>query len=192
MQLTVPDEAAGTRLDRFLAEPLGSRAQAQTLIDAGHVLVDGRARPKRHAVSAGRAGDGQREPAAREPASRRRRRRRSRSPTRTSTCWSSTSRPASSCTRRAGTGPGRWPRRWPAAAAGGEEPWRAGIVHRLDRDTSGLLVVAKSDDVHRALKATAGRARAAPRVPGARRRASRGADRARSTPRSAAIAATAC
>ena len=36
--------------------------------------------------------------------------------------------------------------------AGGEEPWRAGIVHRLDRDTSGLLVVAKSDAVHRALK----------------------------------------
>ncbi|MBV9942641.1 MAG: RluA family pseudouridine synthase, partial [Solirubrobacterales bacterium] len=38
-------------------------------------------------------------------------------------------------------------------AAGGEEAWRAGIVHRLDRDTSGLLVVAKSDGVHRALKA---------------------------------------
>jgi 23S rRNA pseudouridine1911/1915/1917 synthase len=38
-------------------------------------------------------------------------------------------------------------------AAGGDEPWRAGIVHRLDRDTSGLLVVAKRDDVHRALKA---------------------------------------
>ena len=36
--------------------------------------------------------------------------------------------------------------------AGGDEPWRAGIVHRLDRDTSGLLVVAKSDSVHRALK----------------------------------------
>ena len=36
-------------------------------------------------------------------------------------------------------------------AAGGEDPWRAGIVHRLDRDTSGLLVVAKSDAVHRAL-----------------------------------------
>ncbi|MFX6040582.1 RNA pseudouridine synthase, partial [Acinetobacter baumannii] len=35
--------------------------------------------------------------------------------------------------------------------AGGDEPWRAGIVHRLDRDTSGLLVVAKSDAVHRAL-----------------------------------------
>ena len=37
-------------------------------------------------------------------------------------------------------------------AAGGEESWRAGIVHRLDRDTSGLLVVAKSERVHRALK----------------------------------------
>ncbi len=38
-------------------------------------------------------------------------------------------------------------------AAGGEDPYRAGIVHRLDRDTSGLLVVAKSDSVHRELKA---------------------------------------
>jgi 23S rRNA pseudouridine1911/1915/1917 synthase len=34
----------------------------------------------------------------------------------------------------------------------GGEPGRAGIVHRLDRDTSGLLVVAKNDQVHRALK----------------------------------------
>jgi 23S rRNA pseudouridine1911/1915/1917 synthase len=38
-------------------------------------------------------------------------------------------------------------------AAGGEDPYRAGIVHRLDRNTSGLLVVAKSDAVHRRLKA---------------------------------------
>ncbi|HET9923595.1 MAG TPA: RluA family pseudouridine synthase, partial [Methylomirabilota bacterium] len=38
-------------------------------------------------------------------------------------------------------------------AAGGDHPYRAGIVHRLDRDTSGLLVVAKSEEVHRALKA---------------------------------------
>jgi 23S rRNA pseudouridine1911/1915/1917 synthase len=37
-------------------------------------------------------------------------------------------------------------------AGGGEDPSRAGIVHRLDRDTSGLLVVARSDAVHRALK----------------------------------------
>ena len=34
-------------------------------------------------------------------------------------------------------------------AAGGDED-RPGIVHRLDRDTSGLLVVARSDDRARA------------------------------------------
>ncbi len=33
-------------------------------------------------------------------------------------------------------------------AAGGEDPERPGIVHRLDRDTSGLLVVAKSESAY--------------------------------------------
>ena len=37
--------------------------------------------------------------------------------------------------------------------AGGHEDWRPGIVHRLDRDTSGLLVVARSDEAHRRLQA---------------------------------------
>jgi 23S rRNA pseudouridine1911/1915/1917 synthase len=37
-------------------------------------------------------------------------------------------------------------------AAGGDEPERPGIVHRLDRDTSGLLVVARSDEAHRRLQ----------------------------------------
>ncbi len=37
----------------------------------------------------------------------------------------------------------------PLAPAGGT--WRPGIVHRLDRDTSGLLVVAKTDAAHRGL-----------------------------------------
>jgi 23S rRNA pseudouridine1911/1915/1917 synthase len=36
-------------------------------------------------------------------------------------------------------------------AAGGAHPERAGIVHRLDRDTSGLLVVAKTEEAHAAL-----------------------------------------
>jgi 23S rRNA pseudouridine1911/1915/1917 synthase len=36
-------------------------------------------------------------------------------------------------------------------AAGGEAG-RAGIVHRLDRDTSGLLVVSRSDEAHRLLQ----------------------------------------
>src|SRR4030081_1076926 len=37
-------------------------------------------------------------------------------------------------------------------AAGGDEPARAGIVHRLDRDTSGLLVVARSHEIHAKLQ----------------------------------------
>ena len=36
--------------------------------------------------------------------------------------------------------------------AGGDDPDRPGIVHRLDRDTSGLLVVARSEEAHRRLQ----------------------------------------
>jgi 23S rRNA pseudouridine1911/1915/1917 synthase len=39
-----------------------------------------------------------------------------------------------------------------AGVAAGGEPERAGIVHRLDRDTSGLLVVARSEEAHRRLQ----------------------------------------
>jgi 23S rRNA pseudouridine1911/1915/1917 synthase len=39
-----------------------------------------------------------------------------------------------------------------SAAAGGPDPERAGIVHRLDRDTSGLLLVARSEEAHRRLQ----------------------------------------
>ena len=104
---------AGERLDTFLAGPLGSRAQAQRLIDAG--LRHGRRRaaaqaPPRRGGRAGRGG-------ARAAAERddRGAERPSRSSTRTSTCSSSTSPPASSSTRRAGTAAARSPRRWPAA-----------------------------------------------------------------------------
>lgn len=41
--------------------------------------------------------------------------------------------------------------RHPGLAAGGS-PERAGVVHRLDRDTSGLLVVAKTASAHEALQ----------------------------------------
>jgi 23S rRNA pseudouridine1911/1915/1917 synthase len=37
--------------------------------------------------------------------------------------------------------------------AAGSDPTREGIVHRLDKETSGLLLVAKSDRAHRALGA---------------------------------------
>jgi 23S rRNA pseudouridine1911/1915/1917 synthase len=36
---------------------------------------------------------------------------------------------------------------------GGADPERPGIVHRLDKDTSGLLLVARSDEAHAALQA---------------------------------------
>ena len=38
---------------------------------------------------------------------------------------------------------------WPPAYASGSD--RIGIVHRLDKDTSGLIVVAKTDEIHEAL-----------------------------------------
>ncbi len=38
------------------------------------------------------------------------------------------------------------------AVAGGQAPHRPGIVHRIDRDTSGLLVVARSEEAHRRLQ----------------------------------------
>ena len=40
-----------------------------------------------------------------------------------------------------------------SAPEGGEEPSRPGIVHRLDKDTSGVMVVAKSPNAHAALVA---------------------------------------
>jgi 23S rRNA pseudouridine1911/1915/1917 synthase len=41
----------------------------------------------------------------------------------------------------------------------GGEPERAGIVHRLDRDTSGLLVVSRSQEAHSLLQAAIGERR---------------------------------
>ncbi len=176
VRLEVPANAVGVRLDRFLAEPLGSRAKAQTLIDSERVRVDGRVRPKRHLVGAGEVIE-----ASTRRGRHRRGRRRSTAPF--AIAYEDehllvVDKPAGVVVHPArGHWTGTLAQALAARGAGGEEPWRAGIVHRLDRDTSGLLVVAKSDEVHRALKARAGGAQAAPRVPGARRRAAAGADR---------------
>src|SRR5258708_6229572 len=51
--LRVGEADAGSRLDRFLADPLGSRARAQRQIDSGRVTVDGRPSAKSHVVAAG-------------------------------------------------------------------------------------------------------------------------------------------
>jgi 23S rRNA pseudouridine1911/1915/1917 synthase len=147
-----PDDA-GTRLDRFLADPLGSRAHAQALIDADQVRVDGIARPKRHVLSGGERievyADGAELPvdAAAEAAA-----------VPFAVPYEDehlmvVDKPAGVVVHPArGHRTGTLAQALAGRAAGGEHPWRAGIVHRLDRGTSGLLVIAKSDPVHRALK----------------------------------------
>jgi 23S rRNA pseudouridine1911/1915/1917 synthase len=151
VELRVPDEAAGTRLDRFLAAPLGSRARAQSLIDDGRVRVDGEVRPKRHLVAAGEAIEVDDEIRESDPIPE--------DPAPFEVAYEDehllvVDKPAGVVVHPArGHWAGTLAQALDGRAAGGEEPWRAGIVHRLDRDTSGLLVVAKSDAVHRALKA---------------------------------------
>src|SRR3954447_1501641 len=152
--LDVPASAAGERLDRFLAEPLGSRAQAQRLIDAGQVLVDGTARPKRHRLAGGERVDV--DEADPRPA-----------PERGDAPFAVAyedehllvvDKPAGVVVHPArGHRTGTLAQALAARGAAGGEEGRPGIVHRLDRDTSGLLVVAKSEDVHRRLKALIGR-----------------------------------
>jgi 23S rRNA pseudouridine1911/1915/1917 synthase len=150
-----PDEA-GLRLDQFLAEHLGSRARSARLISAGLVEVDGRAVAKRYAVAGGEhvvVTSEQRAPQAApgsDPADP--------EPARFSIVFEDDTliivdKPAGVVVHPAkGHETGTLAQALADRAAGGEDPYRAGIVHRLDRDTSGLLVVAKSDDAHRKLK----------------------------------------
>ena len=149
-RIEVPPSAAGTRLDQFLAEPLGSRARAQRLIEEGRVRVDGEVRRKRHEVQAGELVEIDDAPPAVEAGA-------------VGISFDVpyedehlilVDKPAGIVVHPArGHRSGTLAQALTGRAAGGDEPWRAGIVHRLDRDTSGLLVVAKRDDVHRALKA---------------------------------------
>jgi 23S rRNA pseudouridine1911/1915/1917 synthase len=150
IELRVPDHAAGTRLDRFLADAVGSRARAQTLIDAGRVKVDGVLVPKRHLVRSGEAIEVDDSPVASDAAPD--------VAARFVVAYEDehllvVDKPAGVVVHPArGHWAGTLAQALAGRAAGGEEPWRAGIVHRLDRDTSGLLVVAKNDAVHRTLK----------------------------------------
>ncbi|MCX6385072.1 MAG: RluA family pseudouridine synthase [Solirubrobacterales bacterium] len=147
--IDVPASAEGKRLDQFLAEPLGSRARAQRLIDDDQVLVDGVSRNKRHLLVGGESievdeHDG-------------------RAISQTgdadySIVWEDehllvVDKPAGVVVHPA---PGAWSGTLSQAlagrgAAGGADPERPGIVHRLDRNTSGLLVVARSEEAHRVL-----------------------------------------
>jgi 23S rRNA pseudouridine1911/1915/1917 synthase len=153
LELTVGDEGAGGRLDVFLAgrPEIASRAAAQRLVDAGRVRVDGAERPNRHRVAAGARvavalADGAGEEARPPP----------HVPHRIvfeDEHLLVVDKPAGVVVHPA---PGHHGPTLAEALAGrtaGGDPGREGVVHRLDRDTSGLLVLARSDDVHRALSA---------------------------------------
>ena len=146
----VPATAAGERLDHFLAAPLGSRARAQRLIDAGRVRVDGEPRPKRHRLAGGERIEVEPEEEVAAPAT---------APAQFAVAYEDehllvVDKPAGVVVHPArGNRHGTLAQALAGKAAGGEEPERAGIVHRLDRDTSGLLVVARTEEAHAALKA---------------------------------------
>jgi 23S rRNA pseudouridine1911/1915/1917 synthase len=151
--LAVPPEAAGERLDRFLAllEDVGSRAAAERLIEEGRVLVDGAPRPKSHRLDPGE------ELALDVPESR---------PSGLQPedldlrlPWEDehllvVDKPAGIVVHpSAGHARGTLVHGLLGRAIeGGGEAERPGIVHRLDRDTSGLLVVARSEEAHRRLQ----------------------------------------
>lgn len=150
MQLQVPSEAEGERLDVLLAEPLGSRARAQRFIEAGQVLVDGAPAKKRHLVRAGETiavDEADPRPA---PASA--------TGTDVPIAYEDddvlvVDKPAGLVVHPAPGHRGTTLAELLAGRTAGGEPERPGIVHRLDRDTSGLLVVARTEDAHRTLKA---------------------------------------
>jgi 23S rRNA pseudouridine1911/1915/1917 synthase len=149
MELVVGTEHAGERLDVFLAATAGSRAAAQKLIDAGLVLVDGERRPKRHAVSAGERVDVQPAPEREEPEV----------PDATFAIAYEdehllvVDKPPGVVVHPARGHPaGTLVQALEGRVAGGDDPRRPGIVHRLDRDTSGLLVIARTEPAHAALK----------------------------------------
>jgi 23S rRNA pseudouridine1911/1915/1917 synthase len=150
--LTATAEDAGARLDLFLAGPLGSRARAQRLIARGAVRVDGAARGKNHRLEEGERVevDVDERPVAPPPVA-------GRVPfdvVFADDALLVVDKPAGVVVHPARGHPtGTLAQALAGIAGGGEDPARAGIVHRLDRDTSGLLVVARTEATHRALQA---------------------------------------
>jgi 23S rRNA pseudouridine1911/1915/1917 synthase len=138
----VPAEAAGERLDRFLATQLGSRASAERAIDAG-ALVDGIARAKSFRLSGGEdvAVPDLPAPEAVPP------------PPEPRIAWEDehvlvVDKPAGLVVHPgAGHAGGTLVDALAGKIAGGD-PERPGVVHRLDRDTSGLIAFARSEEAH--------------------------------------------
>ena len=152
-RLHVPDTAAGERLDRFLAAlpEIGSRAVAERLLGASGVLVDGRARLKSYKLEGGE--ELEFEPPA-PPASALEPQAMDLEIPYEDEHLLVVDKPAGLVVHPApGHSSGTLVHGLLAHdVEGGDEPERPGIVHRLDRDTSGLLVVARSPEAHRRLQ----------------------------------------
>jgi 23S rRNA pseudouridine1911/1915/1917 synthase len=147
----VPDDAAGARLDRLLAarREIASRARAERLLADGLVKVDGARRSKSHRVEGGEEIAVELPPAPELEAE----------PMEIPVVWDDdhllvVDKPAGIVVHPAGrqTSGTLVHGLLELGAEGGEED-RPGLVHRLDRDTSGLMVVARSAEAHRRLQA---------------------------------------
>jgi 23S rRNA pseudouridine1911/1915/1917 synthase len=151
-RLRVAEDAAGSRLDRYLAglPEVGSRGAAERLLESGAVLVDGRPRPKSHRLVGGEqlqlelpetsSGGLEAEPLDLVVAYE-------------DEHLLVIDKPAGIVVHPGpGHGTGTLVHGLLTAGAEGGDEERPGIVHRLDRDTSGLLVVARSEEAHRRLK----------------------------------------
>ena len=153
VQLRVPETAAGERLDRFLStlEDVGSRAAAERLLAEKRVRVNGSSQAKSHRLAAGdelTVEIPESRPSELEPEQLDLR-----------IAYEDehllvVDKPAGIVVHpSAGHSSGTLVHGLLGhAVAGGEEAERPGIVHRLDRDTSGLLVVARSEEAHRRLQ----------------------------------------
>jgi 23S rRNA pseudouridine1911/1915/1917 synthase len=149
----VPPEAAGERLDRFLASlpEVRSRAEAERLVADGAVVVDGERLGKSHRLQGGEALEveaRQVSTAGLEPEERE-----------LSVAYEDehllvVDKPTGLVVHpSAGHGSATLVHALLARGiAGGEVLERPGIVHRLDRDTSGLLVVARSQEAYERLQ----------------------------------------
>lgn len=151
--VTIPEAQAGARLDVVLAS-LGfaaTRSAAQKIIQQGRVIIDGRPAKKGEVVTTGQrlevAALTEPPPAeAHEPAV-------PFAVVHEDDAVIVVDKPAGLVVHpAAGHNTGTLSQALAGRASGGD-PDRPGIVHRLDRDTSGLLVVAKGDDALRALQA---------------------------------------
>jgi 23S rRNA pseudouridine1911/1915/1917 synthase len=142
----VPEAAAGERLDRWLAElpQVASRSLAERLIGDGAVLVDGSRRAKSFRLEGGEEVDvAVPESVALEAEDMD-----------LPIAWQDehllvVDKPAGIVVHPAGGhSSGTLVHGLLAHDVAGGDDDRPGIVHRLDRDTSGLLVVARSEEAH--------------------------------------------